>query len=170
MFPADIMPRFETAFTLAIQHGGLEELDYQRPEGQSYNPAPARIAQIAINDAQRKDPNTIVTSLLIFVSNGLTQEVVAANFNSSVADLYAACCKGPQPLLLTTNIEANILLACAWLDRLRHLHLAPESNKAALHDAAIGQTDEYIQLVRGHADSLVVLLEAWKTRASNRRS
>lgn len=169
-FSSELMPCFELAFALALQHGGLIELDYQRPEGQSFNPAPARIAQIAICDANVLNPNAIIVALLIFAQKSLTQETVAASFNSKVAEIYATCGKPLKHLLQEPFTDAKVIITCAWLDRLRHLHLAPAQIKSKLLEDAFAKTDEYIQLVHGNADSLVVLLEAWKTRASNRRN
>ncbi len=63
LFDAKDLETIEVAFIKAIEQGGLEELDFTRESGVSYNPRPARIALILLNDAHIRDVEVITDAI-----------------------------------------------------------------------------------------------------------
>lgn len=121
---------------------GFDELDYTRPSGMSFNPRPARVALILLEEINISDLK-IITAAMIFESlyskstDSISLELAKKNF----ADLIQLNCKSilnalnipPYTLsnLLfnspTAELNSAALIRSAhWLDRLRHLHLAKE--------------------------------------------
>lgn len=121
----------EKSFEFTMEHGGNLELDFQRPEGQSYNPRPARIALIGIKDENIKDLESIQLLLLSsLLENGVYLKSVGTNLiidqisvlSPQRLNLLATYCDETElDCSMLTEEDLKIVLAL-HVDRMRHSH------------------------------------------------
>ena len=68
----------EVYFELSITLGGRLEQDFTREPESSYNPRPARVAQILLEDCSINDPLALAASFLCALGERATEELRAA--------------------------------------------------------------------------------------------
>ena len=88
-FSAEHFPALDLAFRFAMDRGGALEPDYTRPEGQSYNPRPARIGVILINDSGEKAVEVLLAGLIASAETGEEKidAILSEHFSSSVISI-----------------------------------------------------------------------------------
>jgi len=112
------------AFEYSIKNGGLDELEFKRPDGQSYNPRPARIALILIESSAEITTQNLIAC---FFSCCRKQKKDHLPFKEAIEI-------SNKSLLFLKSLKENeeyrkqskdiILLAMSLhLDHARHLHL-----------------------------------------------
>lgn len=97
----------ESAYLNAIDNGGNKEIDFIREDGVSFNPRVARVAFI-----QLKEEGLECFETLIFNLNRIDKEVL--DFKNQ-------------------DRNEKLISSFHWLDRARHLHLAPKSKLKELY-------------------------------------
>jgi hypothetical protein len=121
----------EDSFNFTIEHGGMLELDFKRPEGQSYNPRPARIALIGIKDENINSLELIqllILSSLIEVSenvNALDVNLISKKINiinpTRLLNLQKYANEDEAACTSLDKDDFKILLSL-HIDRMRHSH------------------------------------------------
>lgn len=112
----DISHELDRSFLSAINNGGLEELDFKRPEGQSYNPRPARIAIILITETLKRDDAILLAAFSASVFDT----------SNSIAATALEICGDSHTINYHPTSEAKFLALALHLDRARHFHLSPD--------------------------------------------
>ncbi len=64
LYPKNTALMLADAYMKAMSSGGAIEIDFTREEGVSFNPLPARVALIQLNEAKLDDPETLKTNIL----------------------------------------------------------------------------------------------------------
>ncbi len=64
IYPENVVLTLKDAYKMAMSSGGATEIDFKREEGVSFNPLPARVALIQLDEAKLDDPETLKTSIL----------------------------------------------------------------------------------------------------------
>ncbi len=152
--PAD-RETVERYFLTAVRNGGLAELDYKREEGQSFNPRPARILSILIEQANLHCPQTLSAAVLASVWTTLSADI-RRELPPELVNLAEQAAGNSIP----SNQAAIFIRLASYLDRARHLHLADSSK----WDEIYGQCEAHIELAREHCAPLHTLLVSWKAR------
>ena len=129
MIPSSI----EESFKYAMDRDGGLELDYQRVEGQSYNPRPARVALIGIKDANIRDEKSIQLLILSCLlekgnfTNSTSAEEITQTFpnldKNSIENIVQLCELSKLSEESFLNPDMSIYL-CLYIDRMRHAHLS----------------------------------------------
>lgn len=151
----DVSPQLDQAFSDAINQGGLEELDFKRPEGQSYNPRPARIALILINESQQIEEALLLAA---FQASILSSEIVGNKIVTEALDI----CKGHDKNQPSRN--AKLLALALHLDRSRHFHLSPNYSDKIIRAEFHVLTKKVLDLAGSECQRLNVLLTHWLSR------
>ena len=156
----------ETAFGLAVMHGGLKELDFIRVEGSSYNPRPARIGLILLGDTGITDSTTLAAG---FLAASEYPQRFSEPTNEIPANIHQLCqlsVAAPQVLLgeHNDNTAAISIALSLHLDRARHRHQASEPSILSQNTAFLKTTEEYLELARSSGNPLERLLRHWYER------
>lgn len=159
------------AYSLAFRYGALNEGEVKRIEGASYNPRPARIAQILLTEGSIKECDVLITSILncaepiIFKEEPNDTHIYYSN-DTTIRSILSG--------IPYKNI-ASPLIAIVFshiLDKLRHLHMCnfdPIEYKKRLK-----QIDNIYYSIKESEKDLIIhsrlmqLIEAAITRASHR--
>ncbi len=160
----EISQKLEFYFALSIKYGGLDELDFKREDGASYNPRPARIALILINDAKIYSEEILCKAFLSTIGIKALNQNETKEIDTYLNDYN----------LITSNIDfilennyskelAAIALA-RHLDRIRHRHLAKENIDSINLINFIEETRKYLKLANFHSKELYTLIEFWLNR------
>lgn len=158
----------ELSFTHAIEKGGLNELDFKREEGVSYNPRPARVALILLSNAQVADAEVIAAGML--ASSDPLDDLKHLEVAERARVLAHAALEAPEEIAKIDpplRFEVAIVALALWLDRVRHLHQSPSAS--TLWNEMVELTDRYIELAAQTSEPLHTLLLAWKERAAHGR-
>lgn len=150
---------FDAVFELALTLGGRLERDYAREDGASFNPRPARVAQILLEDCREVvTPVVLAAAMLCSVDERSASEVLAQGkaLASPVKKLIKEA-KTPLERLAGASIseEAVCVALAVALDRARHVHLiaadalAPEQQKHSIAPNFTAQERVRSELVRG---------------------
>ena len=123
-FPATAIALAEECFALSLQLGGLEDSAVFRAEGVSFNPKPARLALILLNETSFRELELVCSAMLMSVP--LTNIQHCNTIKISTQHLTATWTLLDAPSLCS-QIETNtssLALALVWaLDHLRHIHM-----------------------------------------------
>lgn len=151
-------PTLDAAFDFAIQHGGLDEVDFVREEGVSYNPRPARIALILLKDVQ--------TDSFLTLAGGMLAAVPAALHLAprSCTDAAALAHRSALPPTELAGEPAAAIACAVFLDRARHLHQAASDRRRQIGETMLDQCKDYIRLAEHAAPGIAVLLTHWERR------
>lgn len=169
-FDGSAVKAIEPLFSWAIAHGGFEELDFVRQPEVSYNPRPARLALIVINEGGSRKLEQIAGAVIAGASYGGTFEPDESAFQRVAAEIaYLAA----APIREISRVPNALLhdvatVGCAvWLDRARHLHLGPVVDGDLWRWASCENT-AYLALARERAPLFVPVLETFGRRAEER--
>lgn len=160
------------AFAFALEHGAWLEIDFEREPGVPYNPRPARIALILINDAKTKDLAALTAGVLATAHADLSLlREKLPEVPSTALELAILSLAEPELLIEQIAPHAGIVACALHLDRARHRHLVRDPEKLLLWRSFIEMTERYIALADRVSPELSVLLGAWMKRATdNERS
>lgn len=164
-FQAEELLTLGAALEVAMENGGGSELDFERVEGVSYNPRPARVALILIKDAGIQNMPVIAAALLASLD---AKAFHAANLERSFDEKIVTLASRSYENILDLSREntessknAVLIAAAHWLDRVRHLHQSPKIElRHPMHEA----TKPYIEYVLAINPRLSELLDAWYKR------
>ncbi|MCO6432363.1 MAG: hypothetical protein J5J00_16030 [Deltaproteobacteria bacterium] len=109
------------AFDFAVQHGALDERNIERPSEASFNPRPARVAEIVLSG------NHDVTSLQVAAAILLcAEELPSKSLPAELEEAYQTCAAARRSLSDNSpppdELTASLLLAY-MLDDVRHFHM-----------------------------------------------
>lgn len=155
-------------FRYAVEElDGLLEKDFTRPSQASYNPRIARVPLILITDAKVEIPAAISAAILASLD---PQPNVFPHLNLSPESceilklIQLPWNKMTSSLNDTLTIAATVKSA-ALLDRLRHLHLSPQSEFAKLLEPLQEQAECATKLCKNHKILLEPFLSSWIERS-----
>ncbi len=148
----------ERAFETSVRIGGLEHPAIKRPLGASFNPRPARLCQLLLDDARERDPGVLGAAMLAACREP-AQAMAAPAPLGDAAQLAHTALSSPSP---TSGPALRIWLAHT-LDLLRHLHMTdtPPAEKIALWRAAQATIPA---APSANEQRLCVLIAAWGER------
>lgn len=112
----------ERAFEASVHIGGLEHPAIRRPPGASFNPRPARLCQLLLDDARERDPSILGAAML--AASRAPTEAASDPALKGAAELAAVALATTPPASGTAAFR--IWLAHS-LDLLRHLHMSEMS-------------------------------------------
>ena len=153
----------DAVFQATMLAGGDDELDFIRQPSVSFNPRPARVALILIKNCSCHN-----------------EKIIAAGMLASVAEFEIASLQVEQESLkialaakefLQNNLDAQLqtpvvqVALAAWLDRIRHIHLASEQNVDRLRAMSVERTRRFLPIATEHAPQLANLLKHWLSRS-----
>jgi hypothetical protein len=154
------------AFCFALKNGGLLEHDFTRVKDASFNPRPARICLILINDARVTAADILASSL---IRSGLEMNPTAiANYpelDHLITKLAEDSLQNPLALCnmaKNDNRSPGILAAASWLDRVRHFHLADNETLAKKKDEVLELNQAYTELSKLCSEPLGIMLVHWE--------
>lgn len=100
----------------ALARGGEEEVGFRRDAGVSYNPRPARVAEILIGDGAERD-SSVVSAGIVACSDAPTE------YGDAAVRALAVLALGPLEALIASDIRGAVAVRAALgLDFARHLH------------------------------------------------
>lgn len=170
LFDAQALEQIAPIFHWCIEQGGLDELDFGREEGASYNPRPARVALILINDAASRDLTSVGAAIIAAGLEGSAFEPDGSQFQQ-LAEARAELAARPLAELVKLSdediCEAGTIACCLWLDRARHLHLSQGQDRA-LWEWACEENNRARELATRYRLSLIPLLDNFGARAMSR--
>lgn len=154
----------EKAFDFALAKGGREEIDYPRKPGMSFNPRPARVCLILINDLRVLDSEILQAAMLGCVWSDLARETeLETLFGKRVISLAALASSSPSTLLEnqdSSHKDVCAITAAIWLDRARHLHLSDPQQTNWW--AFLTEVEKVISLAELRAPEAASRLSHWK--------
>ena len=148
------------AFELAVASGGLRELDFEREEGASYNPRPARVALILLDNCGVRDELTLAAGIL--AASDAPEAEAAETLAEAISIAKSTRCTAAA-LANADDRLLNIALTLQ-LDRARHRHQADASADSGWPEF-IAETEKYIVLAQSRSHPLYQILAAWIQRA-----
>ena len=160
----------ERCFSHAVECGGLQELDFVREEGVSFNPRPARVALILLNNAQVNDAEIVAAGIL--ASSSPLDELKRLDVSERSRVLAHAAMGTPAEVIAIEPVirfDVAVVALSLWLDRIRHLHQAADSEALGRWEEMLAETDRYIELAALTSAELHTLLIAWRERAAGGR-
>ena len=140
IFSDESLSKIEEVFAFFLHHGGLKELDFERPIGEvKYNPRPARIVLILIRDAGIRDLEMLRVAIAAScLELGEANSSILAVLDSREMELAQSVSlfqeswlkdaeMGVSKLISDRDqltVKPNQLLLCLaiFLDRIRHVH------------------------------------------------
>ncbi|MCC6933420.1 MAG: hypothetical protein IT292_09225 [Deltaproteobacteria bacterium] len=159
----------EAAYGFAHKNGGCQEIDYQRPEGQSHNPRLARIGLMTITELKNTSSDCLSAALL---STATLNSLEHAPFAENILRLASRARQLENEITTGNNIIREdlfcynlALLLC--LDRARHLHLCKADKKIDLERMFREIMPRYLALAKDIESPVYPLLHAWFERFSN---
>ncbi len=155
-------------FEMAIIHQGLEEIDFIREEGVSFNPRPARVALILINDAKIKDLQLISISFLANIKETSLEKL--KDEKSNIPEEFFQDALHAQSPFFYKNLkkEIKMISLALQLDRARHRHLSLQLNNKDNWHEFFEENLKYIELAKDLSPKLHLLLEKWQERAKRK--
>ena len=154
----------ELCFNFAINQGALAEIDFVRDEEASYNPRPARVALILLNNAKIRNLAYLASGILASVSK-LNELKPENQIPSAVWETAVEAQQDSENFLRCWSPKlrpaATIMLSHS-LDRARHVHLADWSIDAK--KIFIEETEKQLQLAKLASPELEILLMHWLER------
>lgn len=177
----------DSAFEFSLGFGGERELDFNRAPGVSFNPRPARIALILLNDAGLNDASTVAAAIVATAFDVVDSRYVARNaFPADVCHLAEMSTLNPGFLRsriegdisrgsnsddVQENRAAGLICLSHRLDRCRHLHLMENTSERwvlQLWQEFLAEQREYIALAALISEPLREILQHWERRFSRR--
>ena len=166
-------------FTHCLQHGGLLEQDFARESGVSYNPLPARVTLIAINNGGLQLTTELAATMLSSISYRhqltyleLEKLIEDSQVAVEVCSLLEYTNLAPQALCSSLEQEQTdpksalcascIIKLCVRLDRLRHLHLGNMTKES--YRSHKMENLPYLTLASLVSLPLYKLLDRWQKR------
>lgn len=161
----------ENAFALSIERGGLLELDFEREEGVSYNPRPARHCHILLSDYGSRDLQTLEACLLASI-----WELNPLDFSAAELTYLHSRFPDSAPLLEEVYQEqpasksARVIKLAQLLDRARHVHLSKDAKKL---EKVKQEVRFYLELSEQEhswkiSERIFLLLHSWLNRIERR--
>ena len=166
------LPFLDSCFNLALLHGGESEWDFSRAPDASYNPLPARVALILINDARITRAEILATAMIASVCLKEEDLLTLRSFTEfkHVCALLNLVEQYPSCTMENSEIERDIasIVAALWLDRARHIHLTPHQDKITIWEDFSEMITPIARDTTGARGNLHLLLSTWLERFSLR--
>ncbi len=157
----------DSAFAFSMDNGGWLELDFDREPGVSFNPRPARVGLILLNDAKITD-GAVLTAGVLATAHADLENMRGAlpELPASIRELAILAHSEPELLEEMKDKAAGTVAVTLHLDRARHRHLVRDPEKLLQWRDFIDLTDRYTSLAERVCPQLAVLLGAWHRRAT----
>ncbi|MFN8391450.1 MAG: hypothetical protein U0136_14275 [Bdellovibrionota bacterium] len=170
MEPAD--ERLQKAFQFSVDNGGLLELDFTREPGVSYNPRPARVGLILLNDVRSRSLDQIIAGFFATSASDASALFTEPSFADPIRMASLALAAPESLLQADTLVEraARDLALALHLDRARHRHQAPNAKSGAAWEQFLADTAAYVALAKESEHPLFQMLDHWYRRASHSRT
>ncbi len=168
-FPQEALVLFDDAFDAAVKANGMVEEDFEREEGASFNPRPARIALILINDGKVREVNTIASGI-IFPSEQSIETNSNKHFSAlpekilEVRNRARDLLQNPESYKANESQAAATVVLASWLDRMRHLRIATAPLPAKSRDDLLQRTEKILTQFGTANSGIAFLLEVWMKR------
>jgi hypothetical protein len=171
----------EEAFSLAMEIGGENELDFTRAKEASFNPRPARVALILLQEMKVREVATLAAAILASTHPRPNQEELQELFETRISNdnqirqeiirLYSQISGPLEKTLAPDEVEqsAAVIVLALLLDRARHLHLAKGDDAKIRQRDFLDSLPQYLKLAQRVNRQVYTLLEAWNTRATQSR-
>ena len=169
------------AFHWIIEREGESELDFEREPGVSFNPRPARVGLILINDAKVESAAQVASGILATATAGDTITTLSAHAATELfprnilelaqlAQLPTSALLDPLPAEAMPALAAPAAtIACAiFLDRARQLHRMTAESRISTWEECFQISGNYLSLAERHSPPLYTLLKAWERRFRDR--
>lgn len=156
-FDGSDLDLFESSFEVAVARGGLDELDFERDPETSYNPRVARIAQIVFEDGQQSQPESIAAAMLATIAD---DQAIPESLGATAILAVEVRRLKPSEVEASENCAAAVIFSAAWLDRLRHIHLASAARQNLILPDLLESTPQIAAGVKTKAPRIAQLLEA----------
>ena len=174
VFGAEAAAEIDKIFSIAIENGGLEEEDFRREPGVSFNPRPARVGLILINDLKVHDPLIVRAGVLAPVVDRCPDEAKAKIESSMSGGKQAieTALAARLPLDRIEKLEGSAreaaakIAAALFLDRMRHFHQSDEWKTTEDRTVWLKRVEPYIRFSSWGAPQLTPYFEAWCARLS----
>lgn len=167
-FPGEDCRLLDEVFEFTLTHGGLLEIDFKRPEGASYNPRPARVSLILINDAGIRELQVLAAAMLASIwSPEISDLAESQNFPKDLLELAERANSDPDELLAQSSAQGNmagIIAVALRLDRARHLHQATRPEVRESWPEFVEETGRFVVLAKARSELLYNRLSSWKSR------
>lgn len=152
----------EACFEKSLRHGGFEELDFERAEGQSFNPRPARLGVILIDNANIYDPMALSAGFLL-----MSSYAPSSSIPEKVMKLLQEARLLPKELieLAEENSAAtsSTLASAAFLDRARQVH---RTSDTSVQKHVYRMSFQYSALAETCSPAISHLLVSWQEQFS----
>lgn len=140
------------AYAVAAKHGALNETGVVRAPEASYNPRPARVAQILITELRNYDGNMLCCAIL-----GCARIESEISLPEELADIQTMLAELRESMsiknLAPVSLAAEASLYAIILDEVRHLHM----------------TDFSIELMKDKISQVQALIESKESFKENQR-
>lgn len=139
---------FRQIFDLVCDSGALREVDFERAPDTSFNPRPARIAQICIDEGDIRDLPTLAVSVLSCCKHPISSSALPFDQNPDILLLSAVVhpiVELLEPIPHDLSVELRTVVSVHLLDRARQLHRAPPERIRAVAPAISQRITELLQ-------------------------
>ena len=150
---------FQLAFLLSCQNGGLGEGTVRRTPGASFNPKPARICHILLNECRETRSEVLCAALLISSS---AQPPFPSSLAAAGEILEAS--RGLFDNQEGIGAPAQRVALAHHLDVLRHAHMSAFSNEEQRRLVECSKNILAKSFRHPENERLYVLIEAWLNR------
>ena len=153
------------SYKISADLGGMKEQGFEREQGVSYNPRPARLTYILIKDCNISCPITLAAAIICSVQEVKAEALSSYKLPNEVLSLCAEAKRSIHDLVKCSR-EAKIIAQAVHLDRARHLHQSNLKNDADELQSFLRQTQDFIELGTRETLPCTPHLQHWLKRAS----
>lgn len=168
---SDDAAMLDDIFPVVMAHGGEAELDFIRDPDVSFNPRPARIPLILIQNLETKNGVSLAAGILSCIDRLLDvslPELEVSPLSGLVFEI-AMCAQLPVAELereaKKAGMQAAAVVALAqYLDRCRHLHQSNIPEKSERFAAVLENYPGFLRLSQRYGPAVEPILVAWYER------
>lgn len=171
IFPQEIAAAVVSTFELTVAWGGKTEHGFSREEGVSFNPRPARIGLIMLNDVGERNDSVVRAAILAAVIEQCSDDAIDAFYKLPSGEKVVELARmGILPIDQIESIEgpdrlAAGSIACAiFLDLMRHFHQTQLWAATADKTEWLRKVEPYIRLSNQTTPKLTPFFQSWCDR------
>lgn len=148
----------DEAFTWCMQNGGIDEHDFIREAGVSFNPRPARVAIILMKEEGVQDLDILTAAVLSSCADKIH------NYDNASDEIKSLVSKSMQPASIILEYKPAVIALANRLDRARQLHRCNLKDASIHWPKFLEENSDYLTLAEKHSKSLSILLSSWEKR------
>jgi hypothetical protein len=155
--------KFSRIFELAAVSGALRELDFVRDPDSSYNPWPARIAQICIEEGKLVDLPDLTVAVISCCGLSSNQEQISQLLDSNTvktARLTNKIIEDLEPVVDNLSAAVSTVVKVHLLDRARQLHRSSAQRRLDIIDPLCINVEKTLKMYPS-IDSITSKLLFW---------